>query len=227
MSNPVEQTKHANEEAYDFDEQNKLEEKWAPIIEKWLKKLFNRDVVDVRNKHLEYDFKVGDITFDLKTDTIMCCTGNFFLETESIKGKKPGWLYNKTDFIVYVDVVNKKPYLLSLELLRSHEDEIKTYPYHEVKNKGWTTCGHVVPIDVVLKWNSRFLDELKKKMKTKKVRCSACLKLKNEEKMIIVLTPYKYYFCNFSCLAEWIDTLRGKSFLSENEKTKTADREKG
>jgi len=138
---------------YDFDEQNKLETAWTPAVKKYLRKRFGLPVIDVRNLHLEYDFKVGDLTFDLKTDTIMHRTGNFFLETESVKGKKRGWLYNKeTDFIIYVDVKNKKPYILYLEALRSHENKIKTYPYYEVQNKTWLTCGYAVPIDIVLKW---------------------------------------------------------------------------
>lgn len=142
-----------SEKQYGMEEQDKLEEKWAPRTISFLKDYFNASVTDVRKQHLPYDLKVGSLTCDIKVDTIIHASGNFFLETESVKGKKKGWLYNtETDFVFYIDDKNGKHYTLWLSALRNHEEEIKTYPYREVLNNGYLTCGHIVPMKTVLKW---------------------------------------------------------------------------
>jgi len=147
------------ERVYDFDERKMVEEEWAPVVKEWLEEMFGSPVYDVRELKLEFDFMVGDgdITFDLKADTLMHRTGNIFVETESdIEAGKPGWLYNtQVDYIIYLDTVNRELYLIPMPLLQAHEREIKTYPYKTVKNRGWTAGGHLVPVEVVKKWGIR------------------------------------------------------------------------
>ena len=141
---------------YDFEEQDKVEESFTPLTLKYLKGLFEKEPENVRHLHLEYDFKVGDLTFDLKADTIMASTKNFFIETESVKGKKRGWFYNQnTDWILYLDTINKLLYMLDLKRLQLLEVEVKRYPYCDhvkQKQRDYETCGYKVPIEVICKW---------------------------------------------------------------------------
>jgi len=147
---------------YDIEEQDKVEQAFAPLIVEFLQGYFGREVKDVRHLHLEYDFIVDNITLDLKADTIMATSGNFFIETESVKNVKKGWFYNKnTDWILYLDTVNKYLYMLDLKKLQSLD--VTRYLYHEVKQKraAYLTCGYLVPINVVCEWTGAKAIDLK------------------------------------------------------------------
>lgn len=142
-----------SEKEYDMEEQDKLEEQWIPAAIQYLERKWFCKCINVREQHLPYDLICcGTLKVDIKTDTRISDTKNFFIETESVKGKKKGWLYNTDcDYILYIDVNRKIPYLLNLALLRDKEQEIKKFPYREILNKGWITCGHLVPVSFILR----------------------------------------------------------------------------
>jgi len=136
---------------YDFDCQNQIEAKYAPIIKQYLRETIG-EPEDVRTQMLEYDFKVGELRFDLKVDTLMSSTTNFFIETESVKLVKKGWLYNQNvDVILYLDFKNQFLYWLDLKRLRHFEPRIRQWPFKTVQNKDWVTGGHTVPIATIAK----------------------------------------------------------------------------
>lgn len=143
---------------FDFEEQNQLEIKWEETALAYWESWFGKKVTNVRRQHLPYDFSTEDVTFDLKVDTPMHKTGNFFLETESVKGRKKGWIYNReTDFVFYIDDIDSIGYVIPLSILRLHENEIRQYKHHEILNDGWLTCGHTVPIRKIRDWIAWFL----------------------------------------------------------------------
>lgn len=138
---------------YNFDEQNKIEEKFTPLILQYLKKQSGIEPEDMRSSCLEYDFKLGNLRFDLKADTRISASSNFFIETESVKVTKKGWLFNKNaDYILYLDTKNLVLYWLNLKRLQTHEKEIKGYPVKTItQDADYVTTGHVVPIEVITK----------------------------------------------------------------------------
>jgi hypothetical protein len=138
---------------YNFDVQNKIEEKFTPLILKYLKDSSGIEPKDVRSSCLEYDIILGNLHFDLKADTRIGSTSNFFIETESVKIAKKGWLYNENvDYILYLDTNNMVVYWLNLERLRRHEKEIKTYPFRTIaQDANYVTSGHIVPLEIITK----------------------------------------------------------------------------
>jgi hypothetical protein len=136
---------------YNFDEQNKIEEKFTPMILQYLREQSGMEPEDVRTSCLEYDFKLGNLRFDLKADTRISATSNFFIETESVKVTKKGWLFNQNaDYILYLDTQNFVLYWLNLKRLQAHEKEIKKYPAKTItQDANYVTSGHVVPIEFV------------------------------------------------------------------------------
>jgi hypothetical protein len=139
---------------YNFTVQNKIEEKYAPLIMLFLKTYYDAEPQNVRDQCLEYDFCCAGLTFDLKVDTWMKTTLNFFIETESVKGKKKGWLYNtKTDFILYLDAYELQLYIIPLKELQQHETQLETWVTREVhQDKDYVTCGKTIPIGSLKKW---------------------------------------------------------------------------
>lgn len=153
--------------AYDFEEQRLIEEKFTPLILDFLRALTGEEPLDVRSQCLEYDFKVGNTTYDLKADTVIGKSNNFFIETESVKGKKKGWLYNSTDWILYLDTQYLILYVIELRELQKNEAVIKQWPYQEINQKNnYLTCGYLVPIQF-----------LKRKMSIRQILLRYCLKV--------------------------------------------------
>jgi hypothetical protein len=136
---------------YNFAAQNKIEEAFTPLILKYLRDSSGIEPKDVRSSCLEYDIVLGNLRFDLKADTRIASTSNFFIETESVKIAKKGWLYNENvDYVLYLDTNNQVVYWLNLDRLRRHEKEIKTYPFKTIaQDANYVTSGHVVPLEII------------------------------------------------------------------------------
>ena len=139
---------------YNFENQLKIEDEYTPLILKYLEQSSDLKPVDVRSKCLEYDFLLGTQRLDLKADTRMCESNNFFVETESVRIVKKGWLYNQNaDLILYLDTKTLHLYLLDLKRLQKHEKEIKRWPHKIIQqDKNYSTAGYTVPIHEVSKW---------------------------------------------------------------------------
>jgi hypothetical protein len=134
---------------YNFETQLKIEDEYTPLILKYLEQSSGLKPVDVRNQCLEYDFLLGAQRLDLKADTLMCETNNFFIETESVRIVKKGWLYNQNvDVILYLDTKRLHLYLLPLKHLQEHEKQIISRPFKTIRqDKNYQTAGHIIPID--------------------------------------------------------------------------------
>jgi len=136
---------------YDFEQQRLVEAKYTPLIIEYLRKSTLQNPIDERHLCLEHDFRIST-TYDLKADTLIGRTNNFFIETESVKGKKKGWLYNATDWILYLDTQYLILYSIKLNELRAKENIIKQWNYQEIRQKSnYLTCGYTVPISILAK----------------------------------------------------------------------------
>lgn len=139
---------------YNFESQLRIEDEHTPLIMKYLEQSSGQKPVDVRSQCLEYDFLLGTQRLDLKADTRMCGSSNFFIETESVRIAKKGWLYNQNaDMILYLDTKTLHLYLLELKRLQKHEKEIKRWPRKTIQqDKNYSTTGYTVPVDEVSRW---------------------------------------------------------------------------
>jgi hypothetical protein len=139
---------------YNFESQLKIEEKYTPLIMKYLEQSSGQKPVNVRSQRLEYDFLLGTQRLDLKADTLMRGTNNFFIETQSVRVFKKGWLYNQNvDVILYLDAETLHLHILPLKQLQEHENQIKRWPFKPVnQDKDYSTAGYIVPIAEVFRW---------------------------------------------------------------------------
>lgn len=143
---------------YDFEEQCKIEEEMTPIIMAFLQERFDGIVEDIRYLHSEGDFRVGQLTFDLKADTRVGQTQNLFIEIASVvkdgKVQKQGWLHNQnTDWILYVSTEDLQLFMLDLKRLQKYYEAIRQYPFREIKqNRDYVTQGHIVPLRIIQNW---------------------------------------------------------------------------
>jgi hypothetical protein len=138
---------------YNFDRQNKVEDTFTPLIIEYLQKTTGQKPEDERHLRLEHDFRIGLTHYDLKADTLMQGTGNFFIETESVI--KKGWFYNQNvDFILYLNTQTMCLYTIPIRALQQHEAEIKQWPYRKIsqENAGYWTGGYKVPIQTLSRW---------------------------------------------------------------------------
>jgi hypothetical protein len=139
---------------YNFEDQLRIEDEYTPLVLRFLEQALRQKPMDVRSQRLEYDFLLGTQRLDLKTDTLIGDTKNFFIETESVRVAKKGWLYNQeTDIILYLDTKNLRLHILPLRQLQQHENQILRWPLKEIlQDKDYSTRGHTVPISEVSRW---------------------------------------------------------------------------
>jgi hypothetical protein len=166
-----------SEKYYDFETQCKIEEEVTPIIMAFLQEHFDGAVEDIRHLHSESDFRIGQLTFDLKADTRVGQTQNLFIEVASVvkdgQVLKQGWFYNQsTDWILYVSIEDRQLFMLDLKRLQKYYEAIRQYPFREIKqNKNYTTQGHLVPLRIIQNWLKFVPSSLQKYyVKTSKVR---------------------------------------------------------
>ena len=147
-----------SEYGYNMEEQNKIEEAVTPTVINYLEKKYNLEARNIRYLHTETDIICAGKTFDIKADTRISQTGNLFIETVSVfeKGqiKKKGWLYNSTDYILYVDVNNNRMLQIPLANLRNFEQYILNCELKKIlqKNKTYETHGYLVKTSMIFLW---------------------------------------------------------------------------
>jgi len=138
---------------YDFEEQLKKGKEKELFLDNYFSQWYSISGVSRLHEKAGIDRIFHDnggrvFTVEYKSDNITHKTGNFFVETLSVKEEnKLGWAYtSQSQLILYfvpewktvyvIDTVRLKKLLLSW---------IKIYPEKNVSNKGYTTVGIPVP----------------------------------------------------------------------------------
>lgn len=90
---------------------------------------------------------------EYKADRRAAETGNLFIETESVDtARTPGWALTCQAQLVVVYVPGRREVFVldTLRLKAALPDWMERFPRVEAVNRGYSTWGHAVPMDVVL-----------------------------------------------------------------------------
>ena len=143
---------------YDFQEQLKQGQKEERYLDSRFSKWFTITpaTMDEQRNGLDRWFDDGKrrMAIEYKADKVSQRTGNAFIETVSVQSTiktKPGWAYTScSDYIMYYVLGLEVVYLLDTEELKTVIDSwCDKFPSRTVPNRGYSTIGILVPLDVL------------------------------------------------------------------------------